>query len=75
MKLTLSPDKTARLAQIIADLDALVDDLIDPRELDSPFHHGKLATARGDLAFVLESTRRHRNPLEVVVLEREAVTA
>lgn len=72
MKPTLSPEMTARLADLLADLDAFCADVMDPRVLDSPFHYGKLSTAYGELAFVLESTRRH-GPLQQVVREREAV--
>ena len=67
MKPQLSPEHTATLQRILDELDAFTREMADPRSLDSSFHFGKLSTARADLAFVLDSTRRHAR--EDVVLQ------
>lgn len=67
MKPTLSPEHTARLARIVADLDAFTREMTDPRNLDSTLHYGKLSAATSDLHFVLQSTSAQ--PVDVLVKE------
>lgn len=71
MKPTISPEHTARLERIVADLDAFTREMADPRKLDSPFHYGKLSGAGADLHFVLQSTSRQS--VEDVLVREEVL--
>lgn len=71
MKPRITPEQAAQLEHIIADLDALYDDLMGNPSME-PYFMSKLSTARGDVAFVHSATERTQ-PVKLVVLEGAAL--